>query len=315
MGIIRVKKGRGAARYFVAANEPFTNRAVSWEARGLLAYLLSRPDGWTIQNADLLRQGPAGRDKLSRMLRELKEAGYLVRTRYQNEDGTFSWESFVFESPDLSAEYIREMSEEPGQKIDDEEGDDDPEKVDNTSTMNGLSVDGSAVDGSAVDGSAVDGKPVDICITEKVITETRKNGEEKIFSPLEEKKEDAVEIWSLVVDHFRTATTGAIWSLAFDGSTVADVKDGTIFVRPRDERQGVALRRFGTQIVNVVRSLSDGVFASVATYEDATSQSPGWNPDAGTEPTTAPAREYAAATDGFPRREAYLPESYRELDY
>jgi len=41
MSIIRVKKDKG---YFVASNKPFNNKNLSWEARGILGYLLSKPD-------------------------------------------------------------------------------------------------------------------------------------------------------------------------------------------------------------------------------------------------------------------------------
>jgi len=91
-----VKKDKG---YFVASNKPFNDKSLSWEARGVLPYLLSKPDDWTVRNGDLYKQGPAGINKVKRMLRELKDAGYLERTRVKKPDGTFEWESTVHETP------------------------------------------------------------------------------------------------------------------------------------------------------------------------------------------------------------------------
>lgn len=94
--IIRVKKDKG---YFVASNKPFNDKSLSWEARGVLAYLLSKPDDWTVRNGDLYKQGPAGINKVKRILAELQKAGYLQRTRIRKPDGTFEWETTLYETP------------------------------------------------------------------------------------------------------------------------------------------------------------------------------------------------------------------------
>ena len=96
MSIVRVRKD---ARYFAASNEPFNDKRLSWEARGLMGYLLSKPDHWEVKLADLENNGPAGEHKLGRMLSELRAAGYMNRIRVRHEDGTFSWVTEVYESP------------------------------------------------------------------------------------------------------------------------------------------------------------------------------------------------------------------------
>ena len=96
MSIVRVRKD---ARYFAASNEPFNDKRLSWEARGLMGYLLSKPDHWEVKLSDLENNGPAGEHKLGRMLAELRAAGYMNRIRVRHEDGTFSWVTEVYESP------------------------------------------------------------------------------------------------------------------------------------------------------------------------------------------------------------------------
>ncbi len=98
-GIYRVKK---ADNYFVASNEPFNDDRLSWEARGAMGYLLSKPDGWEIKEQDLINKGPAQAHKVRRMIKELKDCGYIRRYRTQRPDGRFEWISEVYESPALN---------------------------------------------------------------------------------------------------------------------------------------------------------------------------------------------------------------------
>ena len=103
MSIIRVRKDD---RYFVAPNEPFNNESLSWEARGIIAYLLSKPDGWEVRTKDLVRRGPAGRDKVRRVLAELEEHGYLHRYQGRQVSGSFDgWITEVYESPTLNPHF------------------------------------------------------------------------------------------------------------------------------------------------------------------------------------------------------------------
>lgn len=96
MSVIRVRKD---ANYFAASNEPFNDKRLSWGARGLMGYLLSKPDGWEVRNSDLIKQGPAGEHKIRRMLAELRKFGYMNRIRLSLPDKTFDWVTEVYESP------------------------------------------------------------------------------------------------------------------------------------------------------------------------------------------------------------------------
>jgi hypothetical protein len=97
--ILRLPK---KAKYFKVANSVFNDENLSWEARGVMGYLLSKPDNWQVRMHDLLRRGRAGEHKMRRIVRELEVAGYLHRERFQREDGTFGWFILVFEDPSLA---------------------------------------------------------------------------------------------------------------------------------------------------------------------------------------------------------------------
>jgi len=75
-------------RYTLIDNRVLENAALSWAARGVLAYLLSRPDDWRVLVKDLERRGNLGRDGIHRLLRELRAAGYVHFERLRGPTGT-----------------------------------------------------------------------------------------------------------------------------------------------------------------------------------------------------------------------------------
>ena len=98
MSIIRVVKD---SKYFAASNEPFNDERLSWEARGVMGYLLSKPDNWQVMFNDLVNNGPAGEKMIRRILKELQEYGYLKRKKSRQPDGRFVWVSTVYETPHM----------------------------------------------------------------------------------------------------------------------------------------------------------------------------------------------------------------------
>jgi len=80
--------------YFQMRRDTAQDRKLSWEARGILAYLLSQSDDWIVQIKDL-QQAKCGRDKVYRILDELKQAGYLERERKQVAKGLFEWGDYL----------------------------------------------------------------------------------------------------------------------------------------------------------------------------------------------------------------------------
>lgn len=99
MAVIRTNHSK---EYTVLANHLLQNSSLSWQARGLLVYLLSLPDQWQIRLAHLVKQSPAGKKAIYTIIKELIEAGYMIRIQSQNLQGR--WESViydVYEQPQL----------------------------------------------------------------------------------------------------------------------------------------------------------------------------------------------------------------------
>ncbi len=83
--------------YFSMSRNTAQDRSLTWEARGVLAYLLSKPSDWQIIIADLKQN--CGRDKVRNILDELKMHGYLVITQGHDEKGHFTAEYKLYETP------------------------------------------------------------------------------------------------------------------------------------------------------------------------------------------------------------------------
>lgn len=100
--IFRVVKNRDNP-YVMMDKRPLENPKLSWRAKGMLAYLLSRPDTWTVRLQDLLNRSPDGDYIVRQTIRELAKAGHM-RKRVIHRDhgrGAAQWIWDVFESPDL----------------------------------------------------------------------------------------------------------------------------------------------------------------------------------------------------------------------
>lgn len=98
MAVFRVYKESGN---FVTVHKSFIHDDnLSWKAKGILLYLLSRPDDWRIYETELNKHSSDGRDSLRTGIKELEEAGYIHRTRRRNEKGQLrEYEYQVFEQP------------------------------------------------------------------------------------------------------------------------------------------------------------------------------------------------------------------------
>lgn len=94
-----IRRGVRNAGYSTVPNRILEDHRLSMEARWLLAYLLSKPDNWTVVVKDICNRGGCGRDKARRMLAELVDIGYAEREQ-QREGGKFSSSDLViFDEP------------------------------------------------------------------------------------------------------------------------------------------------------------------------------------------------------------------------
>lgn len=95
--IIKIKKRVNP--YTMIDSSIFTDDRLSWKAKGLLGYFLSRPDDWKINIKDLYKQSTDGYDSIKSGLKDLKENGYLEHVPVKFNGKIVSWEYVVHEVP------------------------------------------------------------------------------------------------------------------------------------------------------------------------------------------------------------------------
>lgn len=66
-----------------------TDSRLSWKAKGILAYLCGKPDGWKMRVADLVKQGTDGKSAVRAALDELRAHGYAEYVQPRASKGAF----------------------------------------------------------------------------------------------------------------------------------------------------------------------------------------------------------------------------------
>lgn len=97
MAIIRTNREHS---YTIVSNKIYDKNQLSWQAMGLLGYLLTKPDNWQVMVAELVNvtkdtKKPTGREGVYNIINELKEKGFIsVR---KNSDGSTDYT--VYDEP------------------------------------------------------------------------------------------------------------------------------------------------------------------------------------------------------------------------
>lgn len=98
MAIVRVQKRNNP---FVQIDKtPINDDRLSWKAKGILIYLLSKPHDWKVRIKDLVNHAKDGEKAIYSGLKELEDVGYISRIQSRGKDGSFSeYEYLVYETP------------------------------------------------------------------------------------------------------------------------------------------------------------------------------------------------------------------------
>lgn len=83
---IKTKKEKN---YTVLDNTFIKDTRLSWKAKGLMTYLLSLPDDWTIHLSEIEKHATDGKSALRSAINELKELGYL-KAEQKRENNRFA---------------------------------------------------------------------------------------------------------------------------------------------------------------------------------------------------------------------------------
>ena len=81
--------------FLMMDKRPLSDTRLSWKAKGLLAYLLSKPDDWEVWVNDLTKHSTDGEHAVRSAIQELRDAGYISYERVRQEDGTLGPSSYL----------------------------------------------------------------------------------------------------------------------------------------------------------------------------------------------------------------------------
>ena len=99
MAVFRIERTRD---YTVMSNHHLRNANLSLKAKGLLSMMLSLPEDWNYTTRGLAKICKEGVDAIGTALRELEDAGYIVRHKLRDRQGRISdTEYVIYEQPQL----------------------------------------------------------------------------------------------------------------------------------------------------------------------------------------------------------------------
>ena len=81
----------------------FEDDNLQWESKGLLGYILSRPDNWKVNQTDLTKRSAGGKGKVESALLDLMANGYVHWYAVRKENGQIEeWVYDVYERPEFN---------------------------------------------------------------------------------------------------------------------------------------------------------------------------------------------------------------------
>jgi hypothetical protein len=105
--VIRVSRRE---RYVTLDKRFLEDPRLGWRAKGILAYLLSKPNDWKVMMCDLLERSDDGRDSVYAGLKELEQHGYIERERLRGAGGKLGQvETIVYEWPEEDPQFPRKL--------------------------------------------------------------------------------------------------------------------------------------------------------------------------------------------------------------
>lgn len=94
-----MSKIRITNRYGVTPNSLLNNEEISLKAKGLYAFIQSKPDDWDFSALKISSQCKEGLDAIRLAIIELEKFGYLVRQKNHNEKGFWEIDYILYETP------------------------------------------------------------------------------------------------------------------------------------------------------------------------------------------------------------------------
>jgi len=92
-----IKRTKRNINFTQIDNSLLNDKNMSLDTKGLLCYILSKPDDWIVYKRQLMKEFNIGRTMMDRMFKEMEGSGYLVVSKMlRGEDGSFKGNAYLF---------------------------------------------------------------------------------------------------------------------------------------------------------------------------------------------------------------------------
>ena len=98
--IVRTVKNKDNP-YYVKSRAAVSDDRLSWKAKGIHDYLMSKPDHWEANIEELAKASTDGRDSIRSGIKELIKHGYMNRIRETEKGKVTGWRLDTYEKPDV----------------------------------------------------------------------------------------------------------------------------------------------------------------------------------------------------------------------
>lgn len=111
MNTCTIQRSSAADNFSIIQNTILCDKSISWKAKGILCYLLSKPKDWVVRVSDIVNQGSEGEAAIRAALKELRAMHYARLVQIRKAGQIIGWQLFVSDQPNLPAEAEKPDSE------------------------------------------------------------------------------------------------------------------------------------------------------------------------------------------------------------
>lgn len=91
------REERKTGSFIQIHKEIIDNPNITANAKGVLIYLLSKPDDWDFYETEIKSHFKDGLKTIKSAIQELIEEGYVIRNRTRTKDGRFIYDYIIYE--------------------------------------------------------------------------------------------------------------------------------------------------------------------------------------------------------------------------
>lgn len=114
-----MKKLKHKNPFTAVPNRVLSCSKISFKAKGIYAYLFSKPDGWVFYNNAIMKETSEGLNSFRSGIKELVESGWLIKKQIILENGRFGGTEFELSIEGPMCDFVDTVTQEKQEKSED----------------------------------------------------------------------------------------------------------------------------------------------------------------------------------------------------